>query len=802
MKISETWLRSHVDPPLDTAGLAAVLTEAGLEVDATEPLEMAFSGVVVARVTAVAPHPEADRLRLCEVDVGEARLQVVCGAPNVIVGMLAPFAPIGSSLPERATPLTAAQVRGVRSEGMLLSRAELGLGEDHDGLWSLPPGLPVGSDLKQALMPNDVIIELDLTPNRADCLSIFGVAREVAALTAAPLQPVPVAAPQATTEVPAPPAAVQVPEACPVYLAQRLSGLDPAARTPLWMQERLRRSGIRPRYPAVDVTNYVLLELGQPLHAFDAEHLAGTLTVRFAAADESLTLLDGRCQALEPDCLVIADQAGPVALAGIMGGQRTAVSASTTEVVLESALFQPSAVAGRARRFGLHTDASHRFERGVDPAGQAAALARAARLLLDIAGGSVSTLTEVRSAEPVVAPIVLRPARVRRVLGLPIEAAQIEVILTRLQMQVVRDSAERWQVRPPSYRRDVQREEDLIEEIARVHGYRRLQPVPVREAQRMLPAAEGRHGDHLLRRALAARGYQEAITYSFVDPALQRLQLGADAVATAVDLANPLSRELAQMRVSLWPGLLATIAHNRNRQQARVRLFELGRVFHRRDNDIDQPEKLAMAAIGARLPEQWGVSDDPVDFFDLKGDFEQALPPSLRAELRYQRATRTGLHPGRSAQIRLHGEPIGWIGELHPATVRQLDLDQPPLLLEVDLSPLRRQAVPSARPPSPFPAVRRDLAVVLPLEVPAASVIELIREQGGEQLDTVVLFDDYRGEGVTPGSRSLGFGLIFQDKSHTLTEQDVTASLGRIVLAIRETAGGEIRREHDGADEG
>lgn len=802
MKISETWLRSHVDPPLDTAGLTAVLTEAGLEVDAAEPLEMAFSGVLVARVMRVAAHPEADRLRLCEVDAGGAPLQVVCGAPNVVVGMLAPFAPIGSLLPERAAPLTAAQVRGVRSEGMLLSRAELGLGEDRDGLWELPPGLPVGTDLKQALMPDDVVIELDLTPNRADCLSILGVAREVAALTAAPLQSLSVAAVEVTPKVPAPPAAVQAPEACPVYLAQRLRGLDPAARTPLWMQERLRRSGIRPRYPAVDVTNYVLLELGQPLHAFDAERLAGGLTVRFAAADEPLTLLDGRCQALEPDCLVIADEVGPVALAGIMGGERTAVAATTTEVVLESALFQPSAVVGRARRFGLHTDASHRFERGVDPAGQAAALARAAQLLLDIAGGSASPVTEVRGAVPTVAPIALRPARVCRVLGLPIEAAQIDAILARLQMQVERDSAEVWQVRPPSYRRDVQREEDLIEEIARVHGYRRLQPARVREVQRMVPAAEGLRGDPVLRRALAARGYQEAITYSFVDPELQRRQLGAEAVAAAVDLVNPLSRELAQMRVSLWPGLLATIAHNRNRQQARVRLFELGRVFHRREGEIDQPEKLAMAAIGARLPEQWGASAASVDFFDLKGDFEQALPPSLQAQLRYESATRAGLHPGRSARILLHGEAIGWLGELHPAIARQLDLGRPPLLLEVDLPPLRRQAVPSTQPLSPFPAVRRDLAVVLPLEVPAADVVELIREQGGEQLETVVLFDDYRGDGVTPGSRSLGFGLIFQEKSHTLTEQDVTAALDRIVLAIRETTGGEIRREHDGADEG
>ncbi len=802
MKISETWLRSHVDPPLDTAGLTAVLTEAGLEVDAAEPLELAFSGVVVARILRVAAHPEADRLRLCEVDTGGAPLQVVCGAPNVVAGMLAPFAPVGASLPGRASPLTAAQVRGVDSAGMLLSRAELGLGEDHDGLWALPAGLPVGADLKQALMPDDVLIELDLTPNRADCLSILGVARELAALTAAPLQPVTLAEVEVTPAVPAPPAGVQASTACPVYLAQRLSGLDPAARTPLWMQERLRRSGIRPRYPAVDVTNYVLLELGQPLHAFDAERLAGGLTVRFAAPAETLTLLDGRHQELETDCLVIADEAGPVALAGIMGGERTAVTATTTEVVLESALFQPSAVAGRARRFGLHTDASHRFERGVDPAGQAAALARAARLLLDIAGGSASPVTEVRGVEPAVAPIALRPARVRRVLGLAIETGQIDAILARLQMQVERDAADVWQVRPPSYRRDVQREEDLIEEIARVYGYGRLQPAPMREVQRMLPAAEGLRGDPVLRRALAARGYQEAITYSFVDPDWQRCQLGDDAVAAAVDLANPLSRELAQMRVSLWPGLLATLAHNRNRQQARVRLFELGRVFHRCAGEIEQPEKLAMAAIGARLPEQWGASAAPLDFFDLKGDFEQALPPSLRAQLHYEPAMRAGLHPGRSARILLHGEAIGWLGELHPATTRQLDLDLPPLLLEVDLLPLRRQAVPSAQPLSPFPAVRRDLAVVLPLGVPAARVIELIHAQGGEQLDTVVLFDDYRGEGITPGSRSLGFGLIFQDKSHTLTEQDVTEALDRIVLAIRETAGGEIRREHDGADEG
>ncbi len=797
MRLSEAWLREWVDPDLDREALCELLTVAGLEVEAVEPVAPPFEGVLVARVLEVAPHPDADRLRLCRVETGGGDpLPVVCGAPNVRPGLLAPLARVGARLPGGAR-IRRARLRGVVSEGMLCSAEELGLtgiGEE-GGLLELPPEAPVGEDLRAWLGLEDVSIELSLTPNRGDCLSVRGVAREVAALTGAALGG-PRLAPVATACGETRPVAVEDPKACPRYLGRVVRGLDPRARTPLWLQERLRRSGLRPIHPVVDVTNYVMLELGQPMHAFDLACLHGGVTVRRARGGERLRLLDGREVTLAGGELLIADGSGPVALAGIMGCEGSAVAEGTREVLLEAAFFSPTALAGRARALGLHTDSSHRFERGVDPELPPLAMERATALLLEIAGGEAGPVVERLSREhlPARRSILFRPARAEALLGTALDREALAAGLGRLGLAVDRSDAEAWRVIPPSHRFDLALEEDLVEEAARLHGYQRL-PSELPRIPLALPTRpEERVDPERVRALLVERGYHEAVTYSFVDPGLlARLDPGR----RPLRLANPIAADLAVMRTTLWAGLLQALVRNRKRQQERVRLFELGRRYlpappgegsSGDGHPVEEEAVVAGLAWGPALPEQWGAGGRPADLFDLKGDVEALLALSGRpGAWRFVPRKHPALHPGRSAALLApEGGTAGWLGELHPRLVEELELGAAPQLFELRLSDLEPVALPRFRPLSRFPAVRRDLAVVVPEEVPAAELLEAVREAAGEVLQEVVLFDLYRGRGVESGKKSVAMGLTLQDFSRTLTDREVDAVVGRVVALLQQ----------------
>lgn len=791
MKISEQWLRTWTNPAVPTDELVAQLTMAGLEVDAVTPVAGVFSGVVVGHVLDVQPHPDADKLRICRVDAGSGEpLQIVCGAPNVHTGMRAPVATIGAVLPGDFR-IRKSKLRGVESFGMLCSARELGLSEDHGGLMPLPADAVPGTDLRDYLGLDDRVIEVDLTPNRGDCLSVAGVAREVAVLNDAPLTPV------ACTPVPAAddarfPVRIEAGADCPRYAGRVIRGVDPAAATPLWMTERLRRAGLRTLGPLVDVTNYVLLELGQPMHAFDLGRLAGGIVVRRAMAGEALDLLNGSRIELLPESLVIADHTGPVALAGIMGGAATACTGTTVDVFLESAFFAPQRIAGRARRYGLHTDSSHRFERGVDPVGQVPAIERATRLILDICGGTPGPVTEVVAEDelPLAPTIRLRRERIRRLLGFELDDASVTGILERLGMRLV-PSEEGWQVTPPPFRFDMAIEADLIEDIGRIHGYNRLpthRPLS-RFAIGAIP--ESRLPLERLRTVLVDRGYQEAITYSFVDPAFQA---ALDPQHTPVTLANPISADLAVMRTSLWPGLVKALEHNRKRQQPRVRLFETGLRFLGTDAGLVQDTRIGGVVCGDALPEQWGEPARALDFFDVKGDVDALLAVSGEAgAIRYAAAEHPALHPGQSARILRDGVAIGWIGLVHPAVEKQLDLGGRVYAFELDLAATARARVPAYAELSKFPAVRRDLAVVVGEDVAAGKVHALIRARAGEWLRESWLFDVYRGKGMEEGRKSLAFGLILQDFSRTLADSDVDSVISGIVAGLHDEFGATLR---------
>ena len=793
MRVSLAWLREWVEVPEGAEALAERLTMAGLEVEAVEPAAPAFSGVVVAEVLEVAPHPDADRLRVCRVAAGGEPLQVVCGAPNVRPGLRAPLATVGAALPD-GTRIRRARLRGVESHGMLCSARELGLADDAEGLWELPAEAPVGEDLRRWLDLDDRVLEVALTPNRADCLSVRGIARETAALHGVPLGG-PRWEPVAAAREDRLPVAVEAPEACPRYLGRVVRGVDPAARTPLWMAERLRRAGLRSLGPLVDVTNYVLLELGQPLHAFDLARLRGGITVRLARAGERITLLDGREAALEPDTLVIADAAGPVALAGIMGGAGSAVGPGTRDVFLECAFFAPGAIAGRARRHGLHTESSHRFERGVDPAMQREALERATGLLLEIAGGEPGPVTEVVSEAhlPRRPAIAFRPQRARRLLGAELADGEMRAILERLGLACEAPGEGAWRVTPPSWRFDLAIEADLVEEVARLHGYGRLPETPLGGSPVMPPVPEDRLDEGRIRALLADRGYHEAVTYSFVPEALQRR---LDPETEPVRLQNPLSAELAVMRTTAWAGLLQALQRNLARQQERVRLFELSMRFSKQGSEVKQEKTLAILAAGPAWPEQWGLdSRRPVDFHDVKGDLEAlAAATGEPGAFALEAAAHPALHPGQSARVLRDGEPVGWIGALHPEVARALDIGVPVVLLEVALEAVRRARVPRFEPLSPFPAVRRDLAVVVDEAVPAARIADAVRAAAGPLLRDLRIFDVYTGPGVEAGRKSVSLGLIFQESSRTLTDEEINDVVARVVARLEEAVGATLRQ--------
>ncbi len=791
MKFSEAWLREWTDPPLDTAALVERLTMAGLEVDSVEPAASDFSGVVVGRVLSVAPHPDADRLRLCRVDVGaEAPLDIVCGAPNVAEGMHVPTALVGASLPG-GMRIRKAKLRGAPSFGMLCSARELGLAEEASGLMALPADAAPGTDLRELLGLDDQVIDIDITPNRGDCLSLAGIAREVATLTDSPLR-VPDMVPVAPVLDDRFPVRVTAPAACPRYLGRVVRGVDPAAPTPLWMQERLRRGGLRSLGPLVDVTNYVMLELGQPMHAFDLARLEGGIEVRMARAEEGLVLLDGRAVTLADDTLVIADRRRVLALAGIMGGEASGVGPETRDLFLECAFFSPLAVSGRARRYGLQTDSSYRFERGVDPALQARAMERATALLLEIAGARPGPVVEVASAEhlPQTAPIGLRRARLDQQLGLAIPDAEVERSLGGLGMQVER-VADGWRVRPPSFRFDIAIEADLVEEVARIHGYDRLPRRLPQGGVEMPPRPDARLDRDRLRAALVDRGYHEIITYTFIDPEWQR---ALDPDQAPLALANPLSAEMSVMRTSLWPGLLQTLAYNRNRQQERVRIFETGLIFIPQDDEIVQEEYIGGALCGPRWRPHWDAGDRPLDFFDAKGDLEALLALTGRgADFDFEAASHPALHPGQSARVLDGGTPLGWLGRIHPALARQRGLPEETCLFQLQLEPLLRGADIRFAPVPAFPSVRRDLALVMDADRPVAELLRGVREAAGEWLQDLILFDVYQGKGIESGKKSVALGLILQDPSRTLRDEDVEAVIGRVLDSLARALNATLR---------
>lgn len=791
MKISEAWLRQWVNPPVTTEELSSQLTMAGLEVKGIEPVAGPFSGLVAAEILSTRAHPDSDKLQVCQVHDGQKERQVVCGASNARPGIKAPFAPPGASLGAESK-IQKVQLRGVESEGMLCSAAELGLSDDHSGLMELPLDVPAGAELRSLLQLHDQSIELDLTPNRSDCLCTAGLARELGVLNNLPLTPPPRQPAEVQSRLTFP-VQVSAPKACPRYAARVIEGVDPGLASPLWLQERLRRAGLRSLDAVVDVTNYVMLELGQPLHAFDLDQLQGGINVRLAEENESLVLLDGKTRQIQPGSLLITDAAGPVALAGIMGGQSSAVSAATRNILLESAFFAPSAMAGRARIYGMQTDASHRFERGVDPWLQIQALEAATCLLLEITGGRAGPLCEATSEHllPKNTEISLRSQRIHRLLGVSLAADEIEQMLDRLGFTFTRNSAEAdtWQVRAPSHRFDIALEADLIEEIARIHGYDRL-PVTLPPAKApAAPRKETRLPWDRLRRQLTALGYHEIITYSFVDRRLENLLYPEQ---QQLLLKNPISSELDVMRTGLWTGLIKTLMHNLNRQQDRVRIFEMGLAFQHPGNmplnlaTLQQKKRLAGLISGRRFAESWSVADREVDFFDLKGDVETLLRSAGQKSVHFRPAAVPALHPGQTAAVFLGDEQLGLLGRLHPELQASLELDQAVFMFDLAADRLVQGHLPVFAEVSRFPEVRRDLAVLVPRELPAAEVLASAREAAGTWLRNLKLFDVYDGEGIDSSVKSLGLGLIFQHPSRTLTDTEISESV-RAVLALLET---------------
>jgi phenylalanyl-tRNA synthetase beta chain len=780
MQFSEAWLRSLVNPALDTAQLAHAVTMAGLEVEALAPAAPPFNNVVVAEILSADKHPDADRLRVCQVDVGEASpVTIVCGAPNAAAGLKVPCARPGATLP--GFEIKVAKVRGVESFGMLCSTKELGLEGEADGLMVLPADAPVGEDLRNWLNLNDTVFTLKLTPNRADCLSMQGLAREVGAITGAEVR-LPQVQDVATRIQDTVPVQVFAREACPLYLGRVVRGINAQATTPRWMAERLERSGIRPLLAPVDITNYVLLELGQPMHAFSLSRLQGDIEVRLARTGESLQLLNGQTAELAPDMLVIADANGPLALAGIMGGQPSSVERFTVDVFLEAAFFAPTAIAGRARRLGLSTDSSHRFERGVDFGATRLAMERATALLVDICGGQAGPITAAEAALPQRAPITLRLARLKRVAGVELDADQLVRDLTALGAGVERRD-DSLIVTPPSFRFDLVIEEDLIEEAVRLFGYDNIPAQPPAAPSRMLPQDETVLPDDALRQMLVGLDYQEVITYSFVDPAWET---ALDADAKPLPLANPISSQLSVMRTTLWGGLIETLRHNLNRQQERVRIFELGRVYA---SQVAQPMKLGGLIYGDVQPEQWGAPARRVDFFDLKGDLERLFGHALDT----RPGTHPALHPGQSAELWIDGHAIGWVGAMHPRLVQAFDLASAPVLFELDSQVLARRGLPRHAALSRFPMVRRDLAFVLDTHIPAGDLLAALREAAPVQVRSIDVFDDYRGKGMTENQKSLAIRVVMQDTQRTLMDQEVEDAVQKLVSAALRQCNASLR---------
>ena len=792
MNVPESWLRKLCNPALSGRELADKLTMAGLEVEAYEPFGPQFSGVVVGEVVSVERHPGADKLTVCRVSQGSSVLQVVCGAPNARPGMKAPLAAIGAKLP--ALEITKVAVRGVESEGMLCSARELGLSNDHSGLLELHPKAEVGADVRSVLKLDDHILTLKLTPNRGDCLSMLGVAREVAALTGAPLQPPVIDRIAARTQA-RHPVRIAAPEGCGRFAGRVIRGVNARAATPGWMKQRLERAGQRSISALVDVTNYVMLELGRPLHVYDLDKLRGPIEVRWGRKGEKLLLLNGQDVEVDPSVLCIADDSGAIGLGGVMGGESTKADEATVNVFLESAFFFPDAVAGRARRFNFSSDASHRFERGVDFRNNLDGIERATRLILDICGGEPGPSEDLVVRLPDRKPVRMRIARAQKVIGVPVPEAEMAEVFGRLGLPARREE-DAFIVNPPSFRFDLEIEEDLIEEVARLHGFERIAAHPPRAALSMLKTAEATRGLHELRERLAAADYREVINFSFVEP-----QWEADFAGEPkpIRLLNPIASQLSVMRTSLIGSLVDVVRKNHARKVPRIRIFEVGRVFLRNPAaargplavaGLSQPMRVAAMAYGPAVSGQWDAAERAVDFFDVKADLESLCAPLVP---RFEPAAHPAFHPGRSARILLGGKPSGWLGELHPQWMRKYELPQPAVALEVDADALAMVPVPQPQVPSRFPTVVRDLALVFDAGVPVQTILDAIAARQPAIVQSVRLLSLYRGAGVPSGSKSLAFRVVMQHTDRTLTDAEADAARDALVALLGEKFSAKLR---------
>ncbi|MDH3748604.1 MAG: phenylalanine--tRNA ligase subunit beta [Gammaproteobacteria bacterium] len=791
MKIVESWLREWVDPDLETVELGHQLTMLGHEVEAIAFEGHGLDGVVVAEVVDVGKHPDADRLSVCKVSAGGREIiDVVCGAPNVFKGMKSPLAMPGLKLPN-GVKLRKSKIRGVVSNGMLCSAVELGLGEEADGIISLPADAPVGEPLVDYLELPDAVFDLNLTPNRGDCFCVLGIAREIAALTGAELRGAEIDTVAATIDDTLPVELLE-PAGCPVFAGRVIRNIDPHARSPLWMIERLRRAGLREIHPVVDITNYVMLELGQPLHAYDLGLVKGGIRPRLAKRGEKVTLLDEKEVNVNDDTLVITDDSGVIGLAGIMGGLSTAVSEQTTDVFFEAAFWPQEYMAGRARAYGMHTDASMRFERGVDPEGQGRAVERASSLLVEISGGKAGPLV-MTTAEEHIPPrrqISLRRNRLAKLLGVEIADQQITDILNRLQLSTtVTDTG--WDVIAPPHRFDIEIEADLIEEIARIHGYDKIPETTAIAETPLETVTETRVDMELVASTLTARDYQEVVTYSFVGAEADELISGH---ASELVLSNPISSEMSVMRSSLVAGMLEAAANNTARQQERVRIFEIGKSFHGKLEHHDEVVRIAALATGPALPEQWGSNGLNVDFFDIKADVEAILRLSSdEQQIDFEQVTNPALQPGQAATITRNGETIGVVGRVHPKIARRFELKTAAYIFELDAEKAMSTVAPQAKSISKFPAIRRDIAVIVDEKISADDLLRAAASAAPRLVTDIRIFDVYQGPGIEAGLKSVAIGLILQETSRTLTDDDADAAQAAAVKKLQQEFAAVLR---------
>lgn len=791
MLVSKSWLADYLDINVSSKVLCDKLTALGLEVEGIETAAPPFSGVVVGKVVALEKHPDADKLRVARVDIGtDEALQIVCGAPNVAVDMFAPVATVGAVLPGNFK-IKASKLRGVESHGMLCSKSELGLAEEAAGLLALPPTLTIGEDIRQALDLDDEIIEIGLTPNRGDCMSILGVARELAVALQTDIKTKTIAAVNGNGESPS--VELSAPKACPYYIARTISGIDNQAKSPLWLTERLRRAGVRSLSPVVDVTNYVMLELGTPMHAFNAAAIDGGIQVRLAKTDESLTLLDGKALSLDDDMLVIADDKKAIALAGIMGGANSVIDEKTTDIVLEAAWFAPKAIAGRARRIGFHTDASQRFERGVDYRLQDQAIELATRLIIDICGGTAHKTQAVchESQLPKRPAITLVGKQINALLGLRLPKKAISDILTRLGMTVCEQEKNTYQVSAPSYRFDVAIAEDLIEELARVWGYDKVPVAAVNMQKLANQAKQDLTPRRLLHHLLVDMGYHEAITYSFID---EKLAAMLSDTTDTVKLLNPLSAELSVMRTSLLPSLAKALSYNVNRQQYNVRLYEFGHGYRQNNRQLQHSEKLTGIATGYVHPMQWGFRERQIDFFDVKGDIEQIFNQlNVLADISYTRSEKPFLHPGQSAEVHYQGKSIGFVGALHPNVQKKLDIDTRVLAFELDIATISHDRLVVAESLSKYPEIRRDISVLMAQGHQAADIVTAIHGVSDKLITDVKLFDVYIGRNIPKNTKSMAIAIYLQDKNKTLTDEQADTVVNKITTLLAKKFNAKLR---------